>query len=150
LQSDVVNPNSSLLIQGSSTPGASVVLSFLPNKLEYSTTVGLDGIWRFSKSGANFGLGEYYVKARTILPPAQDKSEWSQLIPFTIGFAKPGSQCENGPDVNGDGKIDLVDFSILAYWWDQSVSTGSTYDLNCDDRVTLADFSILAFGWTGR
>jgi hypothetical protein len=150
LQSDVVAPAGSLFVQGASTPGSSVLVSFLPGKSETAVSVGLDGLWKYTRTGASFDLGEYYIKARTILPPGQDKSEWSQLVPFTVGVPKPGSQCENGPDVNGDGKIDLIDFSILAFWWDQRVVTGATYDLNCDDRVTLADFSILAFSWSGQ
>ncbi len=52
-------------------------------------------------------------------------------------------------DLNGDGRVDLIDFSILAYWWGRAVEPGACYDLNHDGKVTLADFSILAYHWTG-
>lgn len=51
-------------------------------------------------------------------------------------------------DINADAKVDLIDFSILAYWWGREVVVNAPYDLNSDGRVTLADFSILAYYWT--
>lgn len=53
-------------------------------------------------------------------------------------------------DINGDGKVSLADFSILAYWFkrpltEQALSSG--VDLNHDGKVTLADFSIMAYYW---
>jgi hypothetical protein len=52
--------------------------------------------------------------------------------------------------VNRDTKINLVDFSVMAYWWRRSVDASNASDLNCDLTVNLADFSILAYHWTGR
>ena len=49
-------------------------------------------------------------------------------------------------DFNSDGKVNLVDFSILLFNWN-TADTGT--DLNSDGRVNLTDFSILLFNWTG-
>ncbi|HVY72774.1 MAG TPA: hypothetical protein VG984_01830 [Candidatus Paceibacterota bacterium] len=53
-------------------------------------------------------------------------------------------------DFNCSGRVDIQDFSILAYWFkrpltDLAYATG--VDLNHDQKATLADFSILAYYW---
>ena len=66
-----------------------------------------------------------------------------------VGVA-PAPVCNHPPDVNKDGRIDLIDFSIMAFWWKRDIGTDNASDLNCDSRVDLVDFSILAYHWTGR
>ena len=45
-----------------------------------------------------------------------------------------------------NGKTNLVDFSILLYWWGKY---NPAVDLNQDGIVNLPDFSILMYYWTG-
>lgn len=54
-------------------------------------------------------------------------------------------------DLNCDGRINLVDFSILAYWWKRPLTAEAKrrIDFNGDGKVSLVDFSILAYHWTG-
>lgn len=52
-------------------------------------------------------------------------------------------------DVNCDGKVNLVDFSILAYWYKKGTTPPANVDLNGDGKITLVDFSIMAYHWTG-
>ncbi len=49
-------------------------------------------------------------------------------------------------DLNCDGRVNLVDLSILLYNWD--IPKNIKADLNNDTRVNLVDFSILLFYWT--
>ena len=63
----------------------------------------------------------------------------------------PGS-CPAKGDLNGDCRVDLVDFSILAYWYkiplsDQFLETEKE-KLSGDGKVNLEDFSIMAYYWT--
>ncbi len=51
-------------------------------------------------------------------------------------------------DVNKDNRVNLVDFSIAAYWY-RRLSPPASVDINGDGRVDLIDFSIMAFYWTG-
>ncbi len=74
----------------------------------------------------------------------QAKSGYSQAVNFYVGLrdvATPGNA-----DLNSDGKVNLVDFSILLFHFgtDRAVA-----DLNADAKVNLTDFSILLFNWTG-
>jgi hypothetical protein len=50
--------------------------------------------------------------------------------------------------MNNDRRVNLVDFSIAAYWYKRS-SPPASVDLNGDGKVDLVDFSIMAFYWTG-
>jgi hypothetical protein len=49
--------------------------------------------------------------------------------------------------------VDLVDFSIAAYWYKQPLSDAfkkiEKAELNGDGKVDLVDFSIMAYYWTG-
>ena len=74
----------------------------------------------------------------------QAKSGYSQSLNFYVG-ARDVANPKNG-DLNGDGKINLVDFSILLFHFGTSHDIA---DLNSDGRVNLTDFSILLFNWTG-
>jgi hypothetical protein len=54
--------------------------------------------------------------------------------------------CKVG-DVNCDGKVNLVDLSILLYWYKNPIPPASV-DLNKDGVVNIVDFSILVYRWT--
>jgi hypothetical protein len=63
--------------------------------------------------------------------------------------AKPSDLRGKG-DLNGDGKVTIADFSLLAYWFKRTLTAqaiAAGVDLNGDGKVTLADFSILAYYW---
>ncbi len=55
-------------------------------------------------------------------------------------------------DLNNDGLVNLIDFSIAAFWYRKSLSDAfkvvELERLNGDGAITLVDFSIMAFYWT--
>ena len=51
-------------------------------------------------------------------------------------------------DLNCDGHVNLIDFSIMAYWYNR-INPPKKVDLNHDGKVSLIDFSIMMFNWTG-
>ncbi len=72
---------------------------------------------------------------------------------FAVLFASIGyltlhkSQAANA-DINGDGKVDAIDLSILAAHYNiKSGQTFATGDLNADGAVDIVDLSILASAW---
>jgi len=66
---------------------------------------------------------------------------------ITLGVGTTASKdTGNRSDLNKDGKVNLVDFSILLSFWG---SSDPDADINQDGTVNLADFSILLFNWTG-
>ena len=53
-------------------------------------------------------------------------------------------------DLNRDAKIDLIDFSILIFWWQTAGGDSNPpADISGNGKVSLEDFSILLFNWTG-
>jgi hypothetical protein len=72
--------------------------------------------------------------------------------PLTAQPTLPTNEaCTKKGDINHDGKVNLVDFSILAYWYKRPLTAEALkqcIDQNGDGKVTLADFSILAYFWT--
>jgi hypothetical protein len=57
--------------------------------------------------------------------------------------------CDTHGDLNKDGKINIVDFSILMYFWNQTNPSNPCADINKDGIVNLTDFSIMLYWWTG-
>jgi len=76
----------------------------------------------------------------------------STFITFTVGDSNIAASQDTCAsligDSNGDCRINLIDFSIMAYWY-QRPNPPVTVDLNHDGVVNLVDFSILAYYWTG-
>jgi len=62
-------------------------------------------------------------------------------------------KCPGKGDLNSDCRVDLVDFSIAAYWYKKPLSPPfaeiEREKLSGDGEVTLRDFSIMAYWWTG-
>ena len=133
---------------GSTAPVAKVSLFVDKEKNARSTaTPSSPGLWKTDV--ALTGLtDEAFHSIKAIFEQFgtgdQAKSGYSQSLNFYIGLRDVATP-KNG-DLNGDGKINLVDFSILLFHFgtDHEIA-----DLNNDGRVNLTDFSILLFNWTG-
>lgn len=109
----------------------------------YNATSTANGSWSVSVDTKSFANSIYGVQAR-VIRSEQAKSGYSKQINLTVGQSAGGA-CGN-PDMNGDGKVNLVDFSIfLLHWQTDDVEA----DYTCDSQVNLADFSVMLFNWTG-
>lgn len=70
------------------------------------------------------------------------------LKPFPdIVFGPVPKFCSRRADLNCDGAVNIIDFSILIYWFDR-LPVPERVDLNRDGKVDIADFSVMAFYWT--
>lgn len=148
----VVKKNDSITITGQSLPGAQILISV--GDLRLSTTTATSGIFSYSLEVSKLPFGMYVVSAQSVF--AAQRS--SQSIPrtFTVGtqsiFA-PAPGCPQKGDLNGDCRVNLVDFSILVFWFDKpltSVVISREKDqLSGDGKINLVDFSIMSFYWTG-
>lgn len=139
--------NGSINLSGYALPNKNIVVSI--NGLEdknitlrskdngtYSKDIGLTGLDK----------GEYSVSLRY-----EGDLRMSKLVKFIIGDKNILNQKEitNLPgDCNKDNIINLVDFSVLAFWY-KKPNPPICVDTNADKTINLIDFSILAFYWTG-
>lgn len=66
---------------------------------------------------------------------------------------RPESPCDNlalqKADLSGDCRVDLIDLSILLYYYEDEGLAIARYDFNENGQVDFPDVSVLMFYWTG-
>ena len=140
-----VDPGTLLTLSGQSVPNASLVtqLSDAASSTLNSQTDG-SGDWALQIDTGSLSIGYHAAKSYFELS-STSKSGFGRAVNFYVGKGNGACGASKG-DLNGDGKVNLVDFSIMLTVWQKS---NANADLNCDGTVGLADFSILLFNWTG-
>ncbi len=137
-----------VLISGTTTPDSALTLT-VHSVQATSFTLNPDDQGRWSKSvdTTALGVGTHTAQARAVLGGSV-ASEASAVVTFAVN---PLGLFDGKPpaDLNGDGQVNIVDFSILLFFWRQTNPSNSRADINHDGRVDLTDFSIMLFQWTG-
>jgi hypothetical protein len=65
-----------------------------------------------------------------------------------INIPSPFTKSPKGADLNGDGKVNSIDFSILLYYWKTKPPfKNQNVDINHDGKVDAVDFSIMLYQW---
>lgn len=150
LKSNYVDIGKNIEPMGQSTPGKKIeVQVYYPAQKKIVATkenlAGPDGRWKDGLPTVGYERGIYELKARTF----HEKYGWSlygEAVKCGVGETlTEESPCARS-DINKDGKVNLVDFSILMFYWGATNSLG---DINKDGKVNLVDFSIMMYCWTG-
>ena len=147
-----VKHGETLTILGSSAPSAKVsVLVHSSEELVKTATADKNGIWKYLLDTLELDYGSHDTSARW--KDVSGISPLSNAINFVVGdttILKKQGTCSSIADLNCDGKVDIVDFSIMAYWYKRPLTPeGAKVDLNHDGKIDLRDFSIMAYYWTG-
>ncbi len=148
---DPVNPGETLTVSGYALPNSTVTLqngkAKMKSSSESTATADGSGKWSTTINTSNFSRGTYQIRAKSV----QSSGVSTGYSSYT--FYGVGEKAETGTlsaDLNRDAKINLIDFSILLFWWNTNGGDSDPpADINRDGRVTLTDFSILLFNWTG-
>lgn len=115
------------------------------------TTATATGAYLYNFDTTPLELGTHDAQSHAIL--ADQVSADTDPVSFIVGdedIEKTANACGDLiGDINCDGKVNLVDFSILAYWYKKGGTPPANVDLNGDGIINLVDFSILAYHWTG-
>jgi len=151
LSADNVSPGDSESVSGGAPPNAIVQVSVAPQLgsttqaaiKTYTASSSQNGDWSVKLDTSSLSKGVYTVQATAAISTST-KSSPSKHVTFSIGGVTNAS-CGT-PDMNSDGKVNLIDFSIFLLSWQ---STDAKADFNCDGAVNLGDFSIMLFNWTG-
>ena len=142
-----------IILSGYSVPDQTVEAWLYPSELRIvdkehavakEALVGPDGRWTIIFPTTSMDNDSYKIKARTIITDI-GTSEFSHELELSIGGVVGEGICA-GADLNGDGRVNLVDFSILLFYWS---TDDECADQNKDGTVDLIDFSIMMFYWTG-
>jgi Dockerin type I domain len=148
---DPVDVGAVATISGYTLPNATITIENEKDKTAASRktlTAASDGngFWTISLDTTGFSAGSYKVRAKAV-QTAGISTNFSNYTTYGIGQSalKPLNA-----DLNRDGKVNLVDFSILLFWWNSNGGDSDpSADINGDGKVSLTDFSILLFNWTG-
>lgn len=114
-----------------------------------------DGVYLYNFNSAPLEEGAHSGRSKTNLETGES-SGFGKRVAFSVGdqnILKDPNSNSCTADLNSDGKVNLVDFSIAAFWYNKTLSGDiiliETNCLNSDAKINLTDFSILAFYWTG-
>ncbi len=151
-----VKQGDELIIFGQTIGNGEVVIEIGSSTTSSSTTMTTNtsgnGLYEHHFDTAILSFGDYTVKAKAIFDEVE--SSYGKTIAFSVGdenvFKEPTFLIG---DLNDDWKVDVVDFSIAAFWYKQPLSEEfaeiEAERLNGDGKVDLVDFSIMAYHWTG-
>jgi len=114
-----------------------------------------DGVYLYNFDTTPLAMEQHFTKSKAALD--ENISSFSKTISFIVGtktvFAGPSTKCPGKADLNNDCRVNLVDFSVAAYWYKRPLSEAfkiiEKEKLNSDAKIDLVDFSIMAFYWTG-
>lgn len=138
-----VAPGELLTLSGQTVPAATVVTELYTGGRETMQAVAdASGLWALQLDTASIPRGRHTAKSY-FEEGSTARSGYGRSVAFSVGAGVGGT---NSPDMNGDGKVNLVDFSIFLLSWNTSTARA---DFNGDSSVNLADFSIMLFNWTG-
>lgn len=138
-----VGKGETLNIFGQVFPESQVDIFISPGEIVKETIASPEGKWSFKLDTGFLEEGEYKVRAKAFLEEGE-QSPFSQTLSFLISPPK----CQ-GADLNFDGEVNIIDFSILLYFWHSTSPENICVDINQDGIVDLVDFSITMYYWTG-
>jgi hypothetical protein len=146
-----VKRGENVAIFGQSVPESDVTIS-VHSEQEFFNKVKTDkdGVYLLNFDTTPLEIGGHSAKSKSAY--ATEVSPFGNTVAFKVGTEtkiKEAMTCSTlRGDLNCDKKVNLVDFSIMAYWYKKS-SPPDNVDLNKDGKINLVDFSIMAFNWTG-
>lgn len=144
-----VTPGSTITVSGQSVPNATIELVVDASGPKFTTTAASTGLWSLQMSTAGLSVAEHTLRVRSITgtPPLTTQSNYSSTLQLFLGVE---GQAGRPSDLNRDGFVNLIDFSILIFWWTTNGGDSDPpADINGNGKVSLEDFSILLFNWTG-
>jgi hypothetical protein len=148
-----VTAGQQLTLTGYAIPNALITLENQLDKSSvtlktYTTNSDSNGAWSITIDSTGFKNGTYKTRAKAEQTSGDlVKTNFSGYTFYGVGQAAEGPRTS---DLNRDGKVNLIDFSILLFWWNSDGGNSNPpADINADGKVSLTDFSILIFNWTG-
>jgi len=153
-----INSGDNLIFFGRSVPQSEVTIQVnSETELFLRTTADPSGGYLYTLDTSILNVGIHDAKSKSA--HNQQVSEFGAPVSFAV--LEKGAPIQEEPepetepeacglsgDLNKDCKVNLVDFSILAYWYKRA-NPPALVDVKADRKIDLADFSILASQWTG-
>lgn len=144
IEKTILQRGETLNILGQTAPESEVSIFVGSPEIIKKTKAEKDGTWFYGFDTTPLEEGSHTTRVKAFSPEGL-LSTFSHTLAFSVG--KKVEICPRKADINGDKKVNLVDFSILLYNW--GIPKNSAADLNCDGKVNFTDFSIMMYWWTG-
>jgi len=148
---DPVSPGTNLILSGYALPSATVTIEnekdgTATSRQTITVPSDANGVWSTTINTNNFSVGTYKARAKA----EQVSGVTTNFSGYKLYGVGQNAIKQINADLNRDSKVNLVDFSILLFWWNTDGGTSDpAADINADGKVNLTDFSILLFNWTG-
>lgn len=143
-----VKQGDEVLIFGQSVANSEITIAVHSNQEFLQNVItDINGVYLHRFNTEALEIGEHFTKAKAAF--SNQISSFSKAVNFVVGANNvvQESKCEKA-DLNCNGRVNLVDFSIAAFWY-KKASPPEEIDLNKDGKIDLIDFSIMAYYWTG-
>lgn len=154
----VVKRGDAMQFSGQGAPGAEITITIRNENEDVVATLSAvtDAQGRYTASFATNTLTESEYSVSATQTYNQQVSEKGQILLFRVGQQTIPSQefaCPIYGDLNRDCRVNLIDFSIAAFWFGKTLSPEfaelERIKLNNDRVINIIDFSIMAYYWTG-
>ncbi len=144
-----------LKIFGQTAPESLVIIGVASEEETFRTTnADNNGIFLYNLDTSSLAKGSHETRAKS--SQAGAISDFGHKIDFIVGNRNVSRKTFNYTkrgDLNNDGRVNLVDFSIAGFWYEKRLSEQTRAlelaQLNGDNIINLTDLSIMAFYWTG-
>ncbi len=149
-----VKRGDNIAIFGQSAPSGEITIVVSSEQDFFAKTkADKDGIYLYNFDTSPLEIGQHFTKSKAAI--SEEISSFGKAVSFIVGtktVLKEKPEIIKG-DLNGDNKVNIIDFSIAAYWYKRSLSAEfkvkEVERLSGDGKVDLVDFSIMAYFWTG-
>lgn len=152
----VVKKGDPIVLFGQSVPISDVTIEVNSTQpFFFKTKSSGDGTYLYNLDSSVLEFGQHHAQSRSSADLAI--SSQSTAYEFEVGtqniYSTNIPSCPTKADLNADCRVNLVDFSIVAFWYNRPLSPAFSIreasHLNGDGKINLVDFSIMAFHWTG-
>lgn len=150
----VVAIGSSYVVSGYAPANSTVSVEIPTLPTLGSGTANAQGYYEISLS-ANLPPGLYGLRTKASLNGYSSLYSRPVMVNFYLGepgqppvIPQPPAQLGLCVDYNKDRRVNLIDFSILLFWFGKPAAP-PTIDCNKDNVIDIKDFSILMYFWTG-
>ncbi|MDD5039660.1 MAG: dockerin type I domain-containing protein [Patescibacteria group bacterium] len=158
-----IGPGETVTLSGTTAPESTVNVTLTspqvgagagsnPTKIAvHIASSDTNGRWLQLFNADDLVEGTHSAKAQATEPISQAVSEFSDTVSFDVtGTGEPDVCAGAVPgDINCDGAVNLIDFSIMLFYWNASNPSNARADINQDGTVDIIDFSIMLYYWTG-
>ncbi len=140
-----------IAIFGQSVPNSEITISVNSDEEFFNKTkADAGGVYLYNFDTTPLEIGQHLTKSKAVL--GGEISSFGRAVSFAVGEKNVAAEGEKKAiekkDLNNDNRVNLIDFSIMAYWYKRP-SPPPKVDLNSDGKVNLVDLSIMAYYWTG-